>query len=188
MADQMFYEGSGGGVTFSGGEPLVAAGVSQERLGGLSRPADCTRRWILAAWRARNTCWPSRPFTDLFLYDLKFMDEAKHRRYTGVSNALILSNLEALGRIHPRIWIRVPVIPGINDSEEELEATARFVASLPSVQQVNLLPFHRTGLPKNTRLGRDHGMADVQPPSAAAMDRSATAIFARRGLTAKIGG
>jgi len=127
------------------------------------------------------------PFTELFLYDLKFMDDAKHRRYTGVSNALILSNLEALGRIHPRIWIRIPVIPGINNSDEDLEATARFVATIPSVRQVNLLPFHRTGLPKNTRLGRDHGMADVLPPSPDAMDRAA-AVFVRRGLTTKIGG
>ena len=186
MADQTFYEGSGGGVTFSGGEPL-------------SQPEFL--RSALEACRAQglhtavDTCGLARlehllavtPFTELFLYDLKFLDETKHRRYTGVSNTLILSNLETLGRIHPRIWIRVPVIPGINDSEAELEATARFVASIPSIQQVNLLPFHRTGLPKNTRLGRDRSMADVQPPTSAAMER-ATAVFASHGLIAKTGG
>jgi pyruvate formate lyase activating enzyme len=186
MADQTFYEGSGGGVTFSGGEPL-------------SQPEFL--RSALEACRAQglhtavDTCGLARlehllavtPFTELFLYDLKFLDETKHRRYTGVSNTLILSNLETLGRIHPRIWIRIPVIPGINDSEAELEATARFVASIPSIQQVNLLPFHRTGLPKNTRLGRDRSMADVQPPTSAAMER-ATAVFASHGLIAKTGG
>jgi pyruvate formate lyase activating enzyme len=79
------------------------------------------------------------------------------------------------------------VIPGVNDSQDELEATARFVAGLPSVQQVNLLPFHRTGLPKNTRLGRDRDMAEVQPPTTADMVRAA-GIFSRHGLIVKTGG
>jgi len=186
MADQMFYEGSGGGVTFSGGEPLsqpefLRSALESCRASGLHTAVD--------------TCGLARPehllsvapVTDLFLYDLKFMDDTKHRRYTGASNALILSNLEALGRIHANIWIRIPVIPGINDSEEDLETAARFVAAIPSIRKVNLLPFHRTGLPKNTRLGRGHEMADVQPPTSAAMARAA-AIFSGNGLTAKIGG
>ena len=77
--------------------------------------------------------------TDLFLYDLKLIDDAKHRHYTGVSNALILDNLQALGRVHGRIWLRVPIIPGINDDPANLEAAARFAATVPGVQQVNLL-------------------------------------------------
>ena len=115
------------------------------------------------------------------------MDDAKLRRYTGVSNALILDNLQALGRVHGQIWLRVPVIPGINDDEAGLEAAARFAAAVPGVQQVNLLPFHRTGLPKSRRLGRDSGLAEVQPPSPEAMKR-ALESFAGAGLAVRKGG
>ena len=125
--------------------------------------------------------------TDLFLYDLKFMDDAKHRHYTGVSNGLILENLQALGRSHGRIWLRVPIIPGINDAPADLEAAAQFAATVPGVRQVNLLPFHRTGLPKSLRLGQDSSLADVQPPSTTAMSR-AMDIFKRAGLAVKQGG
>jgi pyruvate formate lyase activating enzyme len=186
MADRVFYEGSGGGVTFSGGEPLaqpefLKAVLEACRADGLHTAVDTCGLASLDHLRA------IAPFTELFLYDLKFVDDAKHRRYTGVSNALILSNLEALGRMHQRIWIRVPVIPGINDGEDDLKATARFVANLPGVLQVNLLPFHRAGLPKNTRLEREHGMEDVPVPSPAAMAR-ALDIFSSHGLTAISGG
>jgi pyruvate formate lyase activating enzyme len=186
LQDQIFYEESGGGVTFSGGEPLSQPGFL---------------RGLLEACRGRgvhttvDTCGLARQedvlavaeLTDLFLYDLKFMDDAKHLHYTGVSNALILENLQALGRSHGRIWLRMPIIPGINDDPADLEAAARFAATLPGVQQVNLLPFHRTGLPKSLRLGQDSGLGDVQPPSAEAMNR-AVDIFKRAGLAVKQGG
>jgi len=186
LQDQIFYEESGGGVTFSGGEPL-------------SQPEFL--RALLAACRDRgihttvDTCGLAQPddvlavaaLTDLFLYDLKFMDDAKHRRYAGVSNALILENLKALGRAQSRIWLRVPVIPGINDAPADLQAAARFAATVSGVQQVHLLPFHRTGLPKARRLGQDNGLAGVQPPSDEAMSR-AVDIFANAGLAVKTGG
>jgi pyruvate formate lyase activating enzyme len=186
LSDRVFYEDSGGGVTFSGGEPL-------------SQP-DFLRA-LLQACRDRglhtvvDTCGLAQPealaaiapLTDLFLYDLKFVDDAKHRHYTGVSNRLILENLQALGRSHGRIWLRVPVIPGINDDEADLAGAALFAASVPGVQQLNLLPFHRKGLPKSSRLGRETGLAEVQTPSADSMSRAA-GIFARAGLVVKIGG
>ncbi len=160
LQDRMFYEESGGGVTFSGGEPL-------------SQPEFL--RALLAACRdqglhtAVDTCGLAHQedllavaaLTDLFLYDLKFMDDAKHRHYTGVPNTLILENLRALGSAHGRIWLRVPIIPGINDDQAELEAAARFAATIPGLRQVNLLPFHRTGLPKARRLGQENGVSDV---------------------------
>jgi pyruvate formate lyase activating enzyme len=186
LQDRIFYEDSSGGVTFSGGEPL-------------SQPEFL--RGLLTACRAKgvhtavDTCGLAQPedvvavaaLTDLFLYDLKFIDDAKHRRYTGVSNTLILENLQALGRAHGRIWLRVPIIPGINDAQADLEAAARFAATVPGVRQVNLLPFHRTGLPKARRLGQDSGLAEVQPPSAEAM-RRAVDIFTEAGLAVKTGG
>jgi pyruvate formate lyase activating enzyme len=186
LQDRVFYEDSGGGVTFSGGEPLSQA----DFLRGLLEA--CRGRGLHTAV---DTCGLARPedalavaaLTDLFLYDLKFMDDTKHRRFTGVSNGLILENLRALGRLHGRIWLRVPIIPGINDNEADLKATARFAATIPGVQQVNLLPFHRTGLPKSERLGKESNLAELQPPSGEAMNR-AVAIFREVGLAVKTGG
>jgi pyruvate formate lyase activating enzyme len=115
------------------------------------------------------------------------MDDTDHLRYTGVSNVRILSNLQARGAAHERIWLRVPVIPGINDSERELKELAHFVAGIPSVRQVNLLSYHRTGLPKARRLGRSSPLAEVEPPSAEFMSRAAD-IYSSFGLSARIGG
>jgi pyruvate formate lyase activating enzyme len=184
--DRIFYEESGGGVTFSGGEPLYQFEFLRESL------RACRDRHIHTVV---DTCGFARgadllalaPLTGLFLYDLKLMDDAKHRHYTGASNVRILSNLQALGAAHERIWIRVPVMPGINDSERELTGLARFAAGLPSVRQVNLLPYHRMGLPKSRRLGRSSPLAGVEPPSAESMSRAAD-IFSSFGLATRIGG
>jgi pyruvate formate lyase activating enzyme len=184
--DRVFYEDSDGGVTFSGGEPLYQFEFLRESL------QACRDRQLHTVV---DTCGFAReadslavaPLTGLFLYDLKMMDDAKHRQYTGVSNVRILSNLQALGAVHERIWIRVPVIPGINDSERELKELARFAAGLRGVRQVNLLSYHRTGLPKARRLGRSSPLAGVEPPSAESMSRAAD-IFSSFGLAAKIEG
>jgi pyruvate formate lyase activating enzyme len=186
LQDQVFYEDSGGGVTFSGGEPLSQPDFLRGML------EACRERGLHTAV---DTCGLARredllavaALTDLFLYDLKFMDDAKHRHYTGVSNALILDNLQALGRMHAQIWIRVPLIAGFNDDPAELETTARFAAAVPGVRQVNLLPFHRNGLPKTVRLGRDSSMAELEAPDAESMDR-AEEIFKAVGLPVKRGG
>jgi pyruvate formate lyase activating enzyme len=186
LRDRVFYDDSGGGVTFSGGEPLaqfefLRAALLACRAEGLHTAVD--------------TCGLARTedllavasLADLILYDLKFMDEAKHREYTGVSNGMILENLGALGRAHRRIWVRVPVIPGINDSDRELDATAQFAAAIPGVQRVDLLPYHRTGLEKLRRLGRSNPLAEVLPPSAQAL-AGAVKIFQMHGLAASAAG
>jgi pyruvate formate lyase activating enzyme len=115
------------------------------------------------------------------------MNDARHVEYTGVSNAPIIENLELLGQFHDNIWIRVPVIPGVNDGRDQLEEMARFVAAVPGVRQVNLLPYHSTGKMKFQRLGQTYPMADLQPPSAAHM-AAAVSIFKAFGLKAKAGG
>jgi pyruvate formate lyase activating enzyme len=186
LQDQVFYEDSGGGVTFSGGEPLaqpefllgLLEGCHERRLHTAVDTCGLARREDLLAVAA---------LTDLFLYDLKIMDDAKHRHYTGVSNELILENLQALGRVHEQIWIRVPLVAGINDGVTDVEATARFAATVRSVRQVNLLPFHRTGLAKNIRLGGDSQAAGLQAPDDEAVNR-AMEIFEGVGLTVKKGG
>jgi len=124
---------------------------------------------------------------DLILYDLKAMDDARHREMVGVSNRLILENLDALGRVHPKIWLRVPIIPGANDDCVELEAIARFGATIPAVRQVNLLPYHQTGFTKRRRLRHKDVREPFSPPTAERMEEIA-GIFHQAGLDTRIGG
>lgn len=185
LKDRIFYEDSAGGATFSGGEPLTQPTFLRElleacRARGIHTAVDtcgfgCTDHLLAAA-----------QWADLVLYDLKLMDDARHRQHTGVSNQPILENLRALDHIHQNIWLRVPVIPGVNDDLENLEAIARFAAGLHGVRQVTLLPYHQTGVQKYRRLGSGYALDGVQPPSAGQMSRAADA-FRSCGLTVQVG-
>lgn len=186
LADRVFYEESRGGVTFSGGEPLRQPDFL------LAALAACQAQGIHTAV---DTCGFSPPeallaigrFTDLFLYDLKFVDDELHRQYTGASNEPILENLQALGQVHRHIWLRVPLIPGINDGTENLEAVARLASSIPGVRQVNLLPYHRAGLQKFRRLAQACPLDGLEPPAPERLER-ALQIFRAQGLVAQTGG
>jgi pyruvate formate lyase activating enzyme len=99
--------------------------------------------------------------TDLFLYDLKSVDEEIHRRFTGVSGALIRGNLERLASWGKRVVIRMPIVPGVNVSRANIEAAGRFIASLGNVVQVQLLPYHTIGVDKYARLGIPYALSGV---------------------------
>ena len=186
LKDRVFYEESGGGVTFSGGEPLMQpqfllALLEACRAEGIHAVLDttgfgCTEHLLAAAKLA-----------DLVLYDLKAFDEARHRELTGVSNRSILENLKVLDRMHRNIWIRLPVVPGFNDDLDNLKLIADFAAGLRSVTLVNFLPFHCTGLHKYERLGMTHELDGVEAPSAELMQRVVKA-FEDVGLKTKVGG
>jgi pyruvate formate lyase activating enzyme len=184
--DTVFFDDSGGGVTFSGGEPLA-----QPRF--LIRSLElCRERGIHTAvdtsgFGSREHLLEAAGHTDLFLFDIKMMDDERHRRFTGVPGEPILSNLRALAERHDVIWIRVPVIPGINDDAANLEATARLAASIPSVRRVCLLPYHRTGLGKFERLGRECRLTDLAPPTREHMEGLARS-FEAVGMETSIGG
>jgi len=184
--DRIFYDESGGGVTFSGGEPLqqfefLRACLGACRARGLRTAVDTS------GFAPLEHLLAAAPLADLFLYDLKLMDPARHEQYTGAPNGVILENLRTLGRVHRQIWVRVPIIPGVNDDAPALQAIARFAAAIPGVRQVNVLPFHRSGLPKLARLGQTNPLAEVRPPSAEAM-AVALAIFQDAGLETRMGG
>lgn len=157
--DIAYYRNSGGGVTLSGGEPLLQPGFAREIL-GLAR-----RNGIHAALdTAGHVPWEDfdavLPLVDLVLLDLKVMDPVLHRRLTGVSNERVLQNASLLSaRIFAQggAWIvRLPVIPGVNDSPENAERTAAFLAALPAPPtRVELLPFHELGAAKSVNLGRE---------------------------------
>ena len=186
LRDRIFFDESSGGVTFSGGEPLMQAPFLIETLGRLRAEGVHTALDTcgFAPWHALEQAASA---ASLVLYDLKLMDEARHKAATGQSNRIILDNLKALAAIHPDIWIRVPIIPGVNDDAANLEATARFLTNLAGIRQVDLLPYHPTGVAKFARMGKDYALAGLEAPSPQRMEALA-AIFRARGLATTTGG
>jgi len=163
--DEIFYRHAGGGVTFSGGEPLAQPEfliACLERVGalGLHRVVDTSG----AASEA--TLLQVAEQTELFLYDLKLMDEVRHRRYVGISNGPVLDNLRSLARTDAEVWVRVPIIPGINDDSANLDALAEFVGALDRKYPIYLLPYHRIGADKYRRLGERYRLEGLEPPRA----------------------
>ena len=183
--DVLFFDESGGGVTFSGGEPLAQPEFLESLL-------DACQEKNLHTCLDTSGYAPLEVFAslvdkvDLFLYDLKLMNDRQHQKYTGASNRLILENLKALDERGKRAIIRFLVIPGITDTEENLSATVDFVASLKNVRDVSLLPYHRFGSEKYKRLRRKNEMEDVPPPSDHTM-RSVGARFESCGVRVTTG-
>jgi pyruvate formate lyase activating enzyme len=186
LQDRIFYDESGGGMTLSGGEPLAQAEFALELLresqaAGIHTAVDTCGHGDEAA------LLKMAKFTDLFLYDLKFMDEQRHRAFTGTSNERILANLETLGRVHANIWIRVPIVPGLNDDPAELEALAVFASGIRGVREVNLLPYHKIGVQKHRRLGQRSPLDELPEPSPERVNE-ALATFQSKGLKTRVGG
>ena len=124
---------------------------------------------------------------DLFLYDLKLMDDAKHQQFTAVSNELILSNLLGLAERRENIILRVPIIPGINDDDEGLRQLGTFAATLPDVNQMDLLPYHPTAVEKYRLLQKTCGLQGASPPSGDRMAEIAE-IMGKFGLQVRMEG
>jgi len=186
LRDRLFYDESGGGVTFSGGEPLaqpefLAALLAACRAASLHTAVDTCG----AAPRQRLLALT--PLVDLFLFDVKLVDDARHRALTGLPAGPILDNLRALAAAGARLWVRVPVIPGYTDAEADLAATAALLAGLPGIGKVCLLPYHATGARKTARLGRSYPLGELAPPPAGRLE-SLAALFRGRGLAVQIGG
>jgi pyruvate formate lyase activating enzyme len=184
--DIVFFEESGGGVTFSGGEPLAQHAF----LAGLLKACKALEIHTAvdtsgyAPWKAIDNI---RGDVDLFLYDLKLMDDARHRSYTGVPNGLILHNLRALSEHGHKIVLRVPVIPGVTDDAQNLGEIGAFAASLPNLERVDLLPYHPSALGKYERLGKPYLLAETNAPADERMAEIAH-LFEQYHLSVKIGG
>ena len=178
--DKPFYKDKGG-MTVSGGEPLLQADFTAELLKGAK---------TLGIHTAVDTagCVPYAnfqtvlPYADMFLYDIKCMDDGTHRRATGVSNKLILDNLARLSACGAGIAVRVPVIPGVNNTAGNMERTAEFLLGLPAgVESVELLNFHRLGGGKYGPLGLEYPAADLLPLSKEEL-RTLAAPFVSAGI------
>ena len=161
--DEEYFRSSGGGVTFSGGEPLLQPDFMHEIL------TECRKLGLhCAVDTAGNVAWQTfariAPLTDLFLYDVKAFHAPIHRAATGVGNRLILENLKRLAGLGKPIWVRIPVIPGINDEPDEILEIARFLQPLKAVEWVELLPFHSLGAEKYASLGREYTAQGISVP------------------------
>ncbi len=179
VRDVAFYDESSGGVTLTGGEPLAQPAFT------LALLRACKARDIhtaldtcgFASWRVLDQV---RPYVDLFLYDLKLLDDARHREVTGAPVGPILANLRALSERGHAIRLRVPVIPGVNDDDASMGQIAAFAAALPHLDGVDLLPYHTTAADKYARLNRPYKLADARPLSDAQMAELAAIIQGAR--------
>jgi len=185
--ERIFFDHSGGGVTFSGGEPLQHADFLIELLD------ECGRRGIhravdTAGLANTDLLMQVAKRTDLFLYDLKMMDSERHQKWTGVPNEKILENLRVLAETGANIIIRIPLVGSVNDDIENITSTARFVSSLSGQNKiVNLLPYHKIAQHKYGKLGRPYDFRLLEEP-ALEVQLKAIAIFKKFGIEASIGG
>lgn len=175
IKDAVFYDQSGGGVTFSGGEPLL----QDEFL--LSLLHACSGRNIHTAVDTSGYVAPGclkriSEAVDLFLYDIKTVDDSMHREFTGVSNTVILENLRLLAEWNKNVIVRIPVIPHVNDDEENMERIGEFVSSLEHVPEIHLLPYHETGVEKYYRLGLTYPLKEAVPPAQGKIDQMVEAL------------
>lgn len=160
LKDKEYYDTSGGGVTFSGGEPLMQPEFLQAVL------KECRK---LGIHTAVDTCGFASAeifsvingLTDLYLYDLKLIDDVLHKKFTGVSNSLILENLKNLSDSGKRVFVRIPLIPGITDTEENIIGIIEFLKQI-KFGQINLLSYHALAKNKYIKLGLEYGISDLK--------------------------
>jgi len=184
--DRLFYEESGGGVTFSGGEPLFQHRFLVDLLRAC-RQLELHTAIDTSGFASWEVFEQVLPYTDLVLYDLKHSDPELHLRYTGAPLAPILRNLERLAQRGTPLWLRVPVVPGLNDDEANLRRVGELAAGLPNLLQVNLLAYHRSAASKYERLGRSYRLPDTPAASDELME-SAASLLRSYGLAVVIGG
>jgi len=161
--DKMFYESSGGGVTVSGGEPLLQAAFVRELF------EKCHALGIhTCVETSGHVPWSSLAevlsHTDLFLYDLKVMNPVRHQELAGSTNTQILNNARKLVEYGVNVFFRMPLVPGMNDTEENIRETAAFLTGIGAAR-LELMPYHKYGLGKYRALGREYLLGEVESPT-----------------------
>ena len=184
--DILFYEESGGGVTLSGGEPLLQYEFANEVL------QQCKNQEIHTCVDTTGNISSSKlsniaEVTDLFLFDLKHIDNEQHIKYTGVSNKLIINNLKMLDDIGNDLWIRFPLIPGVNDDESDLLRMMDLLSKLNHNYPITLLPYHKIGSHKYNRFGLEYSMKNIDEPKEENINRIKQ-LFTEAGFLISVGG
>jgi len=160
LRDDIFYRYSGGGVTLSGGEPFfrpeyLLALLKELKQNGISCGIDT------CGFTARKHIEAVLPYVDFFLWDIKHMNRDKHIEYTGISNELILDNVRFVAGENIPLFLRVPVIPGYNDSEDNLLDLCNFAKTLSFLEEIDLLPLHHLGKARYAALGREYPIQGI---------------------------
>jgi pyruvate formate lyase activating enzyme len=186
VKDRIFYEESSGGVTFSGGEPFMQPeflidSLKECKASGIHTTVDTS------GFSSSEVIIKTSDYSDLFLYDLKLMRDDLHQKYTGVSNQIILKNLITLDQLGKKIIIRIPIVPEITDTNENLFAIRGFISYLNNVIEVNLLPYHRAGEGKYIKYGRENKMGDTISPERKNLENIRD-FFSESKYKVKIGG
>ncbi len=186
LRDEVFFAASGGGVTFSGGEPLAQPEFLEAML-RLARDHSLHTTVDTSGHADQAVCERLLPLVDRWLYDLKLIDPGQHRDLTGVDPSDIQRNLHGLAEAGAEVVVRLPLLPGLNDDRETLEAIGTFVAGLPMRYPVDLLPYHRLGEDKYARLHRGYARPGLAPPTPEAVARAAD-VLSDRGLDVTVRG
>lgn len=184
--DRTYYRRSGGGITLSGGECLFQADFASALLRG-AKEAGINTAIESTGNASYDKIEKLLPYLDLYLMDIKHINSQKHKEFTGAPNELILENAKKIAQNAKELIIRVPVIPGFNDTEQEIDDIAKFAASLPNVKKIHLLPYHRLGLDKYKGLKREYKMGDAPLIPKEKME-TFRQIATRYGLDCMIGG
>ena len=184
--DTIYYKRSGGGLTLSGGESLAQPDFAEALL-ALAHEHSINTAMESTGFADYSDIARILPHLDLYLMDIKHMNSEKHKAFTGQYNDKILENAQRIARSPVKLIIRTPVIPTFNDTEEEIRAIAKFAASLPGVEEMHLLPYHRIGTDKYKGLGREYTLSHVEPPSQEHMNKLLEVVNSC-GLRGQIGG
>lgn len=185
IKDKVFYEHSNGGVTVSGGEPLIQIDFIEELLKKLKENNIHTAVDTCGAVSFENLKRVA-PYTDVFLYDLKVMDDEKHKEFVGISNKLILENLKKLSLIHNNINLRMIIVEGVNADEKHIEDTLKFIENL-NIKKINLLPYHDIAKHKYKKLNMIYEDNKMKKPSEEKM-QIFKEMFESNNYNVKIGG
>jgi len=184
--DNLLYEESGGGVTFSGGEPLLQFDFLLAVLKAC-KTVDIHTCVDTTTFVSKEKLKQVAAFTDLFMVDLKQMDDALHKKYTGVGNATILKNIRQLDAWEKHFWIRYPLIPGMNDQEENLLRMLSFLQKLQHKPLISILPYHKIGSHKYKRFGLKYKMNGTPEPDSEQIEKVKN-LFEQAGFETQVGG
>jgi pyruvate formate lyase activating enzyme len=184
--DLPFYEESKGGVTFSGGEPMMQVDFLHSLL------LECKKKDIKTAidttgYAPLNDFEKIYDITEIFLYDLKLIDDKLHYEYCGVSNKMIHENLKILSSQGDKVILRLPIIPTITDTDKNISETMSFISTLKNIQEIDLLPYHQSAKSKYVRMQKENKVAELIPPAKEYMNELKNK-FMQLDVPVKIGG